>query len=265
MRKFERRPSHSINKMKPTIFRAFFRPSLSPSQHERAKSLKLTGHQPTWHSSAKLDDWRTCFVCNRRRSYSARRKRETGTLDQVICSRQQCAALKSFLTQACSSGRLTVEIHHHPCSSIAEVAALYPSFVSELHGHSSTAGQVELPGDFPHQLPDQVRGRVCSRRHGAKLKCSSAKACGSGTLTIEIDHYHHSNTAELGERPPSSISELDGNSSTAGWAELPGDFMYQLLSHDGRLATIPEEPPWVDRSTKPSQEAVADCLSSGYR
>lgn len=264
------RSSFSVDNMKSIIFHAFFQgkdPSLSPNQLERPESLKLTGRQPTWHSSATLDDWRTCFVCNRRRSYSARRKRELGTLDRVICSRQQCAELKSVLTQVCSSGTLTVEIHHHRRSSIAQVETRSRCSASELHGHSSTAGHAELPGDFVHQVPDQVRSRICSRRHGAKLKSSSAEACRSGTLTIEIDHYHHSSIAELESRSPVSVFELHGDSSTADRVELPGDvaYQYQTLSHGGRLATIPEEPPSFDRSTKPSQKAVADCLSSGYR
>jgi hypothetical protein len=152
--------------------------------------MKLTGHQATWRFSATSDKRRTCFICGKHRSDSARHTQEIATLDQLICSRRPCAKLKTSLAEACRSGTLTIDIHHNHHSSVAKLETQSHAPPSELHGTSSTARRIELPGDFAYQIPRQG----CSR-----------------------------------------------------------------------LATIPGEPPYLDRSTKPSKKMVAAHLSNIHR
>jgi hypothetical protein len=146
--------------------------------------MTLTGHQLTWHSSATSHQRRTCFICSKHRSGSARYAQDIVTLDHFICSRRPCAKLKRLLTEACQSGALTVDFHH---SSVAELETKGHVPLAELHNNPSIAERIELPGDLAYRFPRQG----CSR-----------------------------------------------------------------------LATIPEEPPYLDRSTKPSRKTVADHLSS---
>jgi hypothetical protein len=121
------------------------------------ESMKPANDQRTMDSPAQLYEWRTCAICGKRRSCNAQVTRVMADLDQHICSRRRCAQLKRSLAYACSSGTLTVAVHHYYHSGAALQSEPSPQFVSELPGHTSTIGRAELPGSsgrgfsFHHQ------------------------------------------------------------------------------------------------------------------
>jgi hypothetical protein len=95
---------------------------------------------------------------------------------------------------------------------------------------------------------------ICSRRGCAPIKAQLAGACGSGILTLQVHHYHHSSVARDRARPCVDVSELHGNASLAGRAELPVDsgcgVSFENQNHN-KPATIPEELPCLNKLTKP--------------
>jgi hypothetical protein len=123
----------------------------------RRESMQPAGDQRTMDSPAQLFEWRTCSICGKRRSCNAQATREMADLDQHICSRRRCAKLKRSLAYACSSGTLTVAVHHYYHPGTAPRTGRSPQFLSELPGHTSTTGRAELPGSsgrdfsFHHQ------------------------------------------------------------------------------------------------------------------
>jgi hypothetical protein len=97
---------------------------------------------------------------------------------------------------------------------------------------------------------------ICSRRRCAQLKTLLAEAWSSGKLAVDIHHHHHhrhsSNSTVDHTRPYTNVSELHGHASIGSWVELPTDTGHDRLLHGhGKLATIPEELPSIEKCTKP--------------
>jgi hypothetical protein len=123
--------------------------------------------------------------------------------------------------------------------------------------------------------------QICSRRPCAGAKSRLQEAWGSGgadagPLIVNVHHHHHHRYPADGTPPPGYVSELaDDSSALPGQAsELHGDQSLQArvelpVRHTtgcsawrghGALLPVLEEPPRVDASTKPSQDAVRERL-----
>jgi hypothetical protein len=118
----------------------------------RRESVKPARNQHTIDSPVQLYEWRTCSICGKLRPCNAQAARDIADLDQHICSRRRCAKLKRSLEYACSSGTLTVAVHHYYHSGAAPRSEPSPQFVSELPGHTCTIGRAELPGSSGRNL-----------------------------------------------------------------------------------------------------------------
>jgi hypothetical protein len=129
------RVSSRVTDPTPAIDQLSWRESMQPASDQR-----------TMDSPVQLFEWRTCSICGKRRSCNAQATREMADLDQHICSGRRCAKLKRSLSYACSSGTLTVAVHHYYHPGAAPRTGRSPQSVSELPGHTSTTGRAELPG-----------------------------------------------------------------------------------------------------------------------
>jgi len=170
---------------------------------------------------------RECFLCCKSRS-GRKHKGAYQLLDQIVCSRLDCAKFKSLLRDI-----LQLLICSRPD---------YTKFKYLL-------GEIL-------QLLDQI---TCSRPDRAKFKFLG-EILNLNRLIIEINNYNYgiSNSDVT-----SSINavELPGESSLINRIELPGESVYRpRMQNSARLATILEEQPPVCYSSKPSHNVVENVL-----
>ncbi|KAJ4982836.1 hypothetical protein SVAN01_11656 [Stagonosporopsis vannaccii] len=127
-------------------------------------------------------------------------------------------------------------------------------------GRSRSSRARDMPQDSaPHKL-------ICSRRACAEarslLRRFSSVSATAGTMVVEIHHYHHVDQAAGNMHMARCISEAQAQSPHKSWTKLPGKVYTSRLASQGhgRLPTTHEEPPYVDASSKPSEDAVRVAL-----
>jgi hypothetical protein len=97
---------------------------------------------------------------------------------------------------------------------------------------------------------------ICSRAQCVKVKSAFTQASHASTIAIEVHHYLHSSHCSRENNLQINTPELRGQ-SIVDRVELPTDFTQpQQYVGQNRLPTIPEGPPPVNTSTKPTQDFV---------